>query len=602
VAQIYYFCLIKHLEMKEFTKMTLAVICGIIVVTVVGIMFLSAIAGASLASSNSHAALPAEGVLKIDLSEITVGEQSVEPLPFSTMSIRGVSLESETIGIWDAVSAINIAAEDPAVKYIYLKTDGNSTGLANLQEVRHSLANFRATSGKPVVAYIESPTTASYYLASVADQIYMTSNPGATTMVNGISVQMTFLGDLLKALGVNIQLIRHGKYKSAGEMYTRGNSSPENHEQYQEMVDSMWESVAGEIAESRGMSVADLNAALDELKLCISSDFLDEKFVDALFTRAELENKLADLAVKSKFKDVKMISFSDYIAAKVVSSKAKDKIAVIYANGEILDGAGKEEVTGDRFAGIIAKVRCDSTVKAVVLRVNSPGGSVLASDKIKAELDLLKESKPLVASYGSYAASGGYWISANCDKIYSDATTLTGSIGVFGIVPDFSKSLDKFVHVGVENVSSNKHSDMYSLMRPFDDAEYAYMQRSIEDIYVRFTALAADGRGLDVDYVDSIGQGRVWTGTDALRLHLVDELGGLEEAIRYAAVAAGDPDLGHYNVKAYPKAPSQIETIMELLQPSNSDDVKILQKFEKYAKDLKSARIVARLPYEIETR
>jgi len=588
--------------MKDFTKMTLAVICGIVVVTVLGIMLLSGIAGASLAASSSHPSIPSEGVLRIDLSEITIGEQSVEALPLSSMSIRGVNLETETVGIWDAVRAINAAASDPAVQYIYLKTDGNGTGLAHLQELRNALADFRKSSGKPVVAYLETPTTGSYYIASVADQVYMTSNPGATTMVNGVSVSMTFLGDLLKALGVNIQLIRHGKYKSAGEMYTRGSSSPENRQQYQELVDSMWESIGGEIAESRGISFGQLNEAIDGLKLCVPEDFLNEHFVDGLFTRGELENKLADLAVKSSFKDVKMIQFPDYISAKLVASKAKNKIAVIYADGEIVDGAGKEEVAGDRFANIISKVRRDSTVKAVVLRVNSPGGSVLASDKIKTELDLLKQEKPLIASYGAYAASGGYWISANCEKIFSDATTLTGSIGVFGIVPDFSKTLSKVARVGVENISSNKHGDMYSLTRPFDSDEYAYMQRSIEDIYTRFTGLAADGRGLDADYVDSIGQGRVWTGTDGLRLRLVDELGGIDDAIRYAAVAAGDPDLENYNVKAYPKAPSQIETLLSLLQPSGSDDVKALQKFGRYVDDLKSVKIVARIPYELEVR
>jgi len=588
--------------MKDFTKMTLAVVCGIIITTVVGFILTTAIAGAALASSNSHSPIPAEGVLKIDLSAIVIGEQSVEPLPFSSMSVRGVNLEYETIGLWDAVCAINAAAVDPRIQYIYLKTDRNDTGLSNLHELRNSLANFRKTSGKPVVAYMESPTTASYYIASVADQIYMTSNPGATTMVNGISVSMVFLGDLLKSLGVNVQLIRHGKYKSAGEMYTRGSASPENREQYQEMVNSMWESVAGEIAESRGITLAELNEAVDGLKLCVSEDFLALHFVDGLFTRSELEDKLAALAVKEKFKDVKMIAFSDYIAAKQTVSKAKDKIAVIYANGEIVDGFGKDEVAGDRFSGIISSVRRDSTVKAVVLRVNSPGGSVLASDKIKTELDLLKQEKPLIASYGAYAASGGYWISANCDKIYADPTTLTGSIGVFGIVPDFSKSLDKFVHVGVENISSNRHSDMYSLMRPFDDAEYAYMQRSIEDIYTRFTGIAAEGRNLDSDYVDSIGQGRVWTGTDAVRLHLVDELGGLEEAIRFAAVSAGNPDLAYYNVKAYPKAPSQLESIMEMIQPAGSDEAKVLRKIGHYTENLKTAKIVARLPYELEAR
>lgn len=582
--------------------MTLAVICGIILLSVVGIMLVAAIAGASLASSNSRPTIPTEGVLKLDLSKITIGEQSVESLPFSSLSFRGVSFESETIGIWDAVCAINAAAEDPAVKFIYLKTDGNNTSLSQLQELRHSLSNFRETSGKPVVAYMESPTTASYYIASVADHIYMTSNPGATTMVNGISVQMTFLGDLLKLFGVNVQLIRHGKYKSAGEMYTRGSASPENREQYQEMVDAMWKSISGEIAKSRGISTSRLNAAIDGLRLCVPGDFLKEKFVDALYTRSELENKLADLAVVSDFKDVKMISFADYVAAKIVPSKAKDKIAVIYADGEIIDGNGKDEVAGDRFAGMIAKVRRDSTVKAVVLRVNSPGGSVLASDKIKTELDLLKKDKPLIASYGSYAASGGYWISANCDKIFADATTLTGSIGVFGMVPDFSKSMNGLIHIGVESVTSNKHGDMYSMMRPFDESEHAYMQRSIEEIYYRFITLAANARGYDVSYVDAIAQGRVWTGSDALRLHLVDEIGGIEDAIRYAAVAAGDPDLANFDVKPYPKAPSQLESIMELIQPSNSDEAKALQKFESYVKNIKTVSVVARLPYELEIR
>lgn len=582
--------------------MLLAVVCGLVFVTVFSCMLLAGIAGASMASGNSKVELPKEGVLKIDMSDITIGEQTVESLPISSMSIPGVSLPGGSLGIWDAVSAINAAALDPSVKYIYLKTDGNATGIALLQELRHALSHFRQASGKPVVAYIEAPTTASYYLASVADQVYMTSCPGATTMVNGVSGQMIFLGDLLKKFGVNVQLIRHGKYKSAGEMYTRGSSSPENREQNQVMVNSMWEAMSSEIASSRGISVADLNASIDGLKLCMTTDFVTEKLVDSLFTREQLQQKLADLAVVEKFKDVKMISLSDYASAKLLPSKAKSKIAVIYAEGEIVDGSGKEQVAGDRFAGIIAKVRRDSSVKAVVLRVNSPGGSVLASQKIKDELDLLKEVKPLIASYGEYAASGGYWISANCDKVFSDATTLTGSIGVFGMVPDFSKVLKDVAHVGVETVSSNKHGDMYSLMRPFDDAEYAYMQRSIEDIYARFTCIVANGRNLEVEFVDNIGQGRVWTGSDAVMIHLVDEIGGLEEAIRYAAVAAGDPDLANWNVKGYPKAPGQMDALLEMLQPSGSKDNDALAYLSEYAEDLTSVKVVARLPYEVVIR
>ena len=589
--------------MKDFVKMTLAVVCGLLVVSIIGWILMAGLIGAA-AVSGSQPSLPKSGVLKIDMSKVVLDEQTEEGSPLASLGsipigAVSISMPEGTIGLWDAVSAVNAAAEDPAVKYIYLKTDGTVSDVAHLQEFRHALANFRSVSSKPIVAYIESPTTGSYYLASVADKIYMTSNIGATTQVSGVSSQMTFFGDLLKKLGVNVQLIRHGKYKSAGETFTRGSASPENREQYQVMVNSIWNSLASEIAASRELTIDEINAAIDDLKLLEPADFLEYKFVDGLLTRSELESKLADLAVVSKFKDVKFIRFSDYVTAKTVTTKAKNKIAIIYANGEIVDGSAKSQVAGDRFASIISKVRADSTVKAVVLRVNSPGGSVLASEKIKTELDLLKNNKPVIASYGAYAASGGYWISNNCDKIFSDAVTLTGSIGVFGMFPDFSAVLKDVAHVGVENISSNKHGDMLSLMRPFDEDEKAYLQRSIEDVYERFTTIVSEGRGLDKDFVDEVGQGRVWTGADALTLHLVDEIGGLEDAVKYAAVAAGEPDLTMWRIKDYPRAPSQMETLMSSLQGTDSNDYSVL--LDEF-RDLKSGKIMARLPYLFEIK
>lgn len=589
--------------MKDFVKMTLAVICGLLVVSIIGWILMVGLLSAA-AISGSQPSLPKSGVLKIDMSKVILDEQTEEGSPLASLGsipvgAVSISMPEGTIGLWDAVSAVNAAAEDPAVKYIYLKTDGTVSDVAHLQEFRHALSNFRSVSSKPIVAYIESPTTGSYYLASVADKIYMTSNIGATTQVSGVSSQMTFFGDLLKKLGVNVQLIRHGKYKSAGETFTRGSASPENREQYQVMVNSIWNSLASEIAASRELTVDEINAAIDDLKLLEPADFLEYKFVDGLLTRSELESKLADLAVVNKFKDVKFIQFSDYVTAKAVTAKAKNKIAIIYANGEIVDGSAKSQVAGDRFASIISKVRADSTVKAVVLRVNSPGGSVLASEKIKTELDLLKGDKPVIASYGAYAASGGYWISNNCDKIFSDAVTLTGSIGVFGMFPDFSAVLKDVAHVGVENISSNKHGDMLSLMRPFDEDEKAYLQRSIEDVYERFTTIVSEGRGLDKDFVDEVGQGRVWTGADALTLHLVDEIGGLEDAVKYAAVAAGEPDLTMWRIKDYPRAPSQMETLMSSLQGTDSNDYSVL--LDEF-RDLKSGKIMARLPYLFEIK
>ncbi len=573
--------------MKKFLKMVLAVICGILILNALVIAVFAGLA------TPGTPAVPAEGVLKIDMSKIVIGEQSRETDPVTMIQSRGQSIQ--TIGIWEAVSALHIAAQDPGIKYIYLKTDGSTTGLANLSEFRKALQNFRTESSKAVVAYTEAPSTGSYYLASVADKIYMTPHPGANVSITGISSQMFFLGDLLKKLGVNVQLIRHGKYKSAGEMYTRANSSPENREQYQVMINSMWETLSSEIAQSRGISVEKLNEYVDGLRLCLPQDFIDCGMADALLDRKALEDQLAVLAVADKFKDVTMIPFADYVTSKITPGKGARKIAVIYADGSIIDGSQPENVSGDRFASIIEGIREDSTVKAVVLRVNSPGGSVLASEKIKAELDRLQAEKPVVASYGDYAASGGYWISNNCTKIYSDAVTLTGSIGVFGMIPDFSKTASDVLKVGVETVSSNKHGDMFSLTRPFDSAEYNYMLRSIEDIYDRFTTIVSDGRDIPKEQVDAIGQGRVWTGANALEIKLVDEIGTLEDAIAYAAGLAGDSDLANWNIKGYPAPPTIMETMMSSFQ-GNQEDYSIKALFDK----IKEPRTLALLPFEIK--
>lgn len=594
--------------MKDFLKITAAVICGFIIVTVIMFILGFGFLGALLAAGSSTPVLPKSGVLTVDMSKIVLGEQSKEASALPTSLGGGTS--AQTIGIWDAVQAINTAAEDPAVKYIYLKTDGSMSGVSALEEFRAALEHFRLTSGKAVVSYIESPTSGSYYLASVADKVYMTEFQGATTMVNGVSSQMVFLGDLLDRLGVNVQLIRHGKYKSAGEMYTRSSASPENREQYQRMVDSVWGTMAGQISASRGLSVDELNDAVDGLKLNLPQDFVDCGLVDELLTTEELKDKLAMLAVVDDFDDVEMISFPDYVAARKQISKASKEVAVIYAQGNIVDGSEKSDVAGDRFAQIIADVRADSTVKAVVLRVNSPGGSVLASEKIKNELDLLKQTKPLIASYGDYAASGGYWISTNCDRIFSDATTLTGSIGVFGIVPDFSKTAKDVLHINIESISSNRHGDMYTGMRPFDEAEYNYMLASIESIYDRFTTIVSEARSLPKETVDNIGQGRVWTGYDAAALRLVDEIGSLENAVSYAAAMAGDPEISNWRVSGYPRPLSPLEELLSFFGAEASagtafGNLSLAESAESLAKalgELSQPQVLARMDTEIEIR
>ena len=591
--------------MKDFLKMTLAVLAGLFIAGILGFMLFFGFIGTLASLGSSTPAMPRSGVLFMDMSRISIAEQTQETNPMAMIQGQDISI----IGLWDAVKAIEKAASDPAVQCIYLKADGLSAGgIAPVEELRQALGAFRL-SGKPVVAYTENPGTGSYYLASVADKIYMGSYKGGSNMMVGVGTQMIFLKDLLDKLGVNVQLIRHGKFKSAGEMYIKSRPSEENLLQTREMVNSMWDGMAESICSSREISREDLDGMIDNLKLNTPEDFLACRLVDELLTKEELKEKLAVLAKESKYEEVKFISLRDYVNINAQTvSKARRKIAIIYAEGEIIDGYDKQEVAGDRFAGIISSVRADSTVKAVVLRVASPGGSVAASEKIRTEIDLLRKVKPVIASYGNYAASGGYWISNSCDKIFSDKSTLTGSIGVFSMIPDFSGTAEKVFHVGVTNVGSSRHSDMYSLTRPLDAEETAYMQRSVDDIYEAFLENVSAGRGMDKAEIDEIAQGRVWTGSDALKIGLVDEIGTLADAVRYAAIAAGDAesDLSTWEVAAYPKPMTTLDIILENL--TGSTDALAGTPFESVGRAFRSwdatstGKVYARMPYILEIK
>ena len=590
--------------MKDFIKMTLATIAGLFLFGFVALFLMFAVIGALASAGDSQPVMPREGILTIDMSTMVLAEQTTESDPLEKLSSGGQTLTP--VGIRSAINAINAAATDPAVKFIYMKPDGMSGQFAHSEEFRKALKRFRETSGKAIVAYTESPSNGSYYLASVADKIYMTPHDGAINTFSGISSQLIFLKDILDKLGVNMQLIRHGKYKSAGEMYIRSSASKENLEQNEAMVDSIWENLAGEIAASRGISVEDLNAMLDNLELNFPEDFLNKGLVDELLTREQLRSQLADLYVTDRYENIQSISLQDYAKLKnTVNYKAKNKVAVIYAEGNIVDGNEKQQVAGDRFAKIIADVRKDSTVKAVVLRVNSPGGSVLASEKIKAELDLLRADRPVIASYGSYAASGGYWISANSDYIFANATTLTGSIGVFSMIPDLSKTVNEKLHVHITPVNSNRHADMMSGMRALDPQETAYMQASVEKIYGKFTELVAEGRDMTVEAVDEIAQGRVWTGAEALGIGLVDQIGTIEDAVNYATMmidgVAGPQDV---QIVEFPKPMTTLDLLLEefggskeaLFKGTALEDVE--EAFRSCA-DAEAGKAYARIPYEI---
>ena len=589
--------------MKSFVKMTLATVAGLIVFSIVAFLFSFAVVGAVASLGKKQPVMPRQAVLKIDMSTFTLSEQTTEANPVDM--IMGGGKTVTPIGIYSAINAINAAATDPAVKFIYLKPDGASGGTAQLEEFRKALVNFRK-SGKAIVSYTESPSNASYYLASVSDKIYMTPHDGTMNMFNGLSTQLIFLKDILDRLGINMQLIRHGKYKSAGEMFIRSSSSKENLEQNTEMVESIWNTYASEIAASRGISTDRLNEIINNLELVLAPDWVECGLVDELLNYNQLEEKLCDLFVVENFEDVKSISLNDYATLKnTVNYKADKKVAVIYAEGEIVDGDQKEEVAGNRFAEIIADVRKDSTIQAVVLRVNSPGGSVLASEKIKTELDLLMESKLVVASYGDYAASGGYWISANCDKIYSNAATLTGSIGVFSLIPEVGSAVKDKLHITITPVNSNKHADMYSGMRALDKAELDYMQASVENIYEKFTNLVSEGRDMPVARVDEIAQGRVWTGADALKIGLVDEIGTLEDAINYAALSIeGASSVKDVQVVEFPKPLTSMEMLLETIGAGEANILAgtpfegIENAFRSFGKQ-DIGKAYARMPYAI---
>jgi protease-4 len=586
--------------------MMLAVICAFIVMQILGFILLFIMIG-TVSIGSSKTVLPREGVLDIDMAQFALGEQTQDDSFTPSVSLMGVSAGGATIGLWDAIQAIDAAAADPGIKYILLRADAASGGVSSLEELRAALAEFRK-SGKAVVAYTENPTSGSYYLASVADKVYMTSYHGGSPQMTGLASQMIFLKDILDKVGVNFQLIRHGKYKSAGEMYIKNAPSDENREQYQVMVNSLWKTVSAATAESRGIPVERLNELIDNLSLNFPEDFLANGLVDELLDHEGLVQKLCDLAQVEKVEDLHLVSLLDYVDAKVFHLRGKENVAILFADGEIVEGNDSEEISSGRFVAQIDKIRKDNTIKSVVLRVNSPGGSVIASEKIRTALKLLMAEKPVVASYGNYAASGGYWISAGANKIYSDATCLTGSIGVFSMIPEFSKTAGK-VGVNMVTVGSNKHSDMYSLMRPFDAEETASMQAYVDDVYGRFVGLVAEGRSLETQAVDDMAQGRVWVGTDALGLGLVDEIGGLREAVNYAASLAGYVSKGDYHVVTYPVMPSQTEQILDMLYgKKEAPSILVGTPFEALGKTLRdlekhnAAQVYARLPYDIEIR
>ena len=517
-------------------------------------------------------------ILKIDMEDMIAEREGTS----FGLSLSGVSYGS-SVSLLSIERALDKVIDDDKIAMVFINADHFHAGMADSEEIRHRLKAISA-SGKPVIAYGASFSNGSYYLASAADRVFM--HPQGSGNLTGLSSTQPFVKDLLDTLGVEIQLIRHGKFKSAGEMYIRNDISPENREQYETLMGSVWATVSEEIAASRGKSVEEIDAMVNGLKLSTAQTWLDNGLVDGLKYRDEMESYLLHLFGTNDASKVKSVDLKDYIG-KLKKGPSGKKIAVIYADGEI-EREGRE-IVGEKLAREIAKVRADSSVKAVVFRVNSPGGEVVAADMIRREIELLGKTKPVVASYGSYAASGGYLISAGCSRIFTDNNTLTGSIGVFGMVPSIGKAIKKNLHVNMVSIGTHEHSSMSNGMEPLSEEETEWYQQEIEGIYDTFVGVVSEGRSMTKEAVDSIAQGRVWAGRDALEIGLCDEKGSLLDAIKYTARLAG---LDKYRIVCYPETKSLWQ---EFMSSGKKDKDAPLVNMDDYLTP--GFKAIARMPY-----
>lgn len=544
----------------------LAVVVGVIIVHILyGVIFLLICLSAA-GSSSSDVTVKDNSVLKISLTA-DMPDKVTDGMSFDYMSMTPI----KQIGLNDALKSIEKAKTDDRIKGIYLDMDGASAGTATIEELRNKLIEFKE-SGKFIISYATAYSQFGYYLASVADEVYV--NPQGGMSWQGMCSQIMFYKNVLEKLGVEMQVFRHGQFKSAVEPYICDKMSPANRKQYSVLLNSIWGKVCKGISEARGISVEDLNMYADSLSLRKAQDAVDLKFADAIKYYDEVIDELkAKSGFDGKDKDM-FIDLEKYAKASVPNvkeNKSKNEVAVLFAEGEIVDGnGGKGQMGGDKIAEELRKIRENDDVKAVVLRVNSPGGSGLASEVMWREIQKVKQAgKPVVVSMGNLAASGGYYISCSADYIYAQPTTLTGSIGVFGMFPNLQGLVTDKIGLTIDTVCTNAHADFGSTMRPVTEMEYNYVQQSIEDFYDTFLTRVFDGRkGKGAEghvlsekaLVDSIGQGRVWAGADAIEIGLVDELGSLNDAVKKAVELANIPD---YKIVEYPAKKEWFEELAE---------------------------------------
>lgn len=517
-----------------FLKMFLASLLALVAFAVIKIFFWGAIIAALFAEQPIE--VPQNAILKIDL------QQSISdaPLrnPMGSFDIATMSFSSP-MTLLDALTAIDAARDDSRIKALYINTSGiPSTSITIMEELREAIMTFRQ-SGKPVVAYSETYDQWSYYLASAADEVFI--HPEGSFTWTGLSLNTMFYTGLIEKLGIGIDILRPTvcRYKSAVEPFFLKSLSDANREQLQCLADDMWNTMTVAIGNSRDIEPAKLNEYADKLAVVLPAEAVELKMVDGVKYADQMDAYFqAKLGVTAEDAMISLATYAQTVALKNDNPQAQ--VAIIYANGNVVDGNGTEDaVYGEALSQLLKQAREDEAIKAVVLRVNSPGGSALASDLIWREMTLLQQTKPVVVSMGEYAASGGYYISAPADAIVANRMTLTGSIGVFGIMPNIGKALEDNLGITFDGVKTNTSGDFGQGIKPLSDSGHKAMMRSVDRVYERFTSLVAEGRNLAIEEVYDIAEGRVWSGQRATEIGLVDMVGGLYTAIGYAVNVAG---------------------------------------------------------------
>ncbi|SHJ78717.1 protease-4 [Arenibacter nanhaiticus] len=537
--------------MKFLRNLLAAIIGCLIAFGILFVMFL--VFAALIGNSEDSVLIKNNSVLEVQLQSPIkdfVGKDDSNPF---------AGLFEDTKGLDDILHAIEVAKNDDKIKGISIRSSVLMAGLSQTQAIRKALKDFRE-SGKFVYAYADFYTQKDYYLASVAQEVYL--NPVGMMDFKGLSTEVLFFKDLQEKSGVKIEVIRHGKYKSAVEPFLANEMSDANRTQLKELLEGLWTSMLSDIGDSRNISLENLNVIADTLGTRTSKNAVLTGLIDGVAYLDEYESFIKNEIGLQDDEDINYVSITDYAkeAGRKKIKSGSDKIAVVYAQGEIIYGEGGPNIIGQGIINeALKKAREDKSVKAIVLRVNSPGGSALTSDIIWREIEITKEIKPVLVSMGDVAASGGYYIAAGADKIFAEPTTITGSIGVFGTVPNMSQ-LASDIGVNAEQVGTNLNSVDYSIFEPMKDSFRTTVQEGIEETYSVFLDRVAAGRGITKVQADSLAQGRVWSGTDARRLGLVDELGGLNDAISEAAKMVG---LETYGIKKFPIYKSGFEKLME---------------------------------------